>query len=119
MGSHTWSATTSCEDHLNTAGATGSNRTPFAALFLRGRIGFRWHQHKRRVEGVAPLSWVDFKTFLQKNLRDSRAFVTTNINTVQNLGVDRPHDVAKINPSKATQPVAGKLQIKLDRGSSH
>lgn len=77
MGSHTWSAITLCEDHLNTAGATGSNRTPFAALFFRGRISFRWHQHKRRVEGVAPLSWVDFKTFLQKNLGDSRAFVDT------------------------------------------
>lgn len=77
MGSHTWSATKPCEDHLNTAGATGSNRTQFAALFLRGRISFQWHQHKRRVEDVAPLSWVHFKTFLQKNLGDSRAFVDT------------------------------------------
>lgn len=38
-----------CEDHFDTASATGPHRTPFAASFLRGRISFRWHQHKRRV----------------------------------------------------------------------
>ena len=66
-----------CEDHFDTAGATGSNRTPFAASFLRGRISFRWHQHKRRSQGeeVGPLSWTEFKAFLRKNLGDSRAFV--------------------------------------------
>ena len=66
-----------CEDHFDTAGATGSNRTPFAASFLRGRISFRWHQHKRRSQGeeVGPLSWIEFKAFLRKNLGDSRAFV--------------------------------------------
>ena len=51
-----------CEDHFDTAGATGSNRTPFAASFLRGRISFRWHQHKRRGQ-VGPLPWIDFKAF--------------------------------------------------------
>ena len=66
-----------CEDHFDTAGATGSNRTPFAASFLRGRISVRWHQHKRRVEGAVPLSWVEFKAFLRKNLGDSQAFVDT------------------------------------------
>ena len=30
-----------CEDHFDTAGATGPNRTPFAASFLRDRIGSR------------------------------------------------------------------------------
>ena len=29
-----------CEDHFDTAGATGTNRTPFAASFLRDRISF-------------------------------------------------------------------------------
>ena len=29
-----------CEDHFDTAGATGSNQTPFAALFLCNRISF-------------------------------------------------------------------------------
>ena len=29
-----------CEDHFATAGATGPNRTPFAASFLCGRISF-------------------------------------------------------------------------------
>ena len=30
-----------CEDHFETAGTTGSNRTPFAASFLCGKINFR------------------------------------------------------------------------------
>lgn len=50
-----------CEDHFDTAGATGTNRIPFAASFLRGRISFRWHQHKRRNQAKGPLSWVKFK----------------------------------------------------------
>ena len=29
-----------CEDHFNTAGATGTKYTPFAALLLRDRISF-------------------------------------------------------------------------------
>ena len=71
-----------CEDHFDTAGATGSNRTPFAASFLRGRISFRWHQHKRRGQ-VGPLPWIDFKAFLRKNLGDSRAFVDTTWSRVK------------------------------------
>lgn len=64
-----------CQDHFDNAGARGANRTPFAASFLRGRISFQWHQHKRRQDALVPLSWTDFKTFLRKNLGDSRAFV--------------------------------------------
>ena len=30
-----------CKDHFDTAGATGSNHTPFATFFLYGRISFR------------------------------------------------------------------------------
>ena len=30
-----------CEDHFETSGATGMNRTPFAASFLRGTISLR------------------------------------------------------------------------------
>ena len=30
-----------CEDHFETSGATGMNRTPFAASFLRGSINLR------------------------------------------------------------------------------
>lgn len=56
-----------CEDHFDTAGATGTNRIPFAASFLRGRISFRWHQHKRRSQVKGPLSWVKFKSFLRRN----------------------------------------------------
>ena len=71
-----------CKDHFDTAGATGSNRTPFAASFLCGQISFRWHQHKRRGQ-VGPLPWIDFKAFLQKNLGDSRAFVDTTWSRVK------------------------------------
>ena len=71
-----------CEDHFDTAGATGPNKTSFAASLLRGRISLRWHLHKQRVEGAAPLSWVEFKAFLRKNLGDSRAFVDSIWNKV-------------------------------------
>ena len=71
-----------CKNHFDTAGATGSNRTPFAASFLRGRISFRWHQHKRRGQ-VGPLPWIDFKAFLWKNLGDSQAFVDTTWSRVK------------------------------------
>ena len=66
-----------CEDHFETAGATGPNRVSFAASFLRGPINFCWHQHKLRHqgEGMDPVAWVKFKVFLRKNLGDSRAFV--------------------------------------------
>ena len=64
-----------CEDHFATAGATGFNRTPFAASFLRNRISFCWHQHKLQSQAVAPLPWVEFKAFLRKSLGDSRSFV--------------------------------------------
>lgn len=64
-----------CEDHFNTAGVTGFNRTPFAASFLRGTISLRWHQHKRRSLVDRPLPWIKFKAFLREYLGDSRAFV--------------------------------------------
>ena len=31
-----------CEDHFETAGGTGTNRTPFTAFFLRGNINVHW-----------------------------------------------------------------------------
>ena len=64
-----------CEDHFETAGAKGPNRIPFAASFLRGSVTQRWLQHKRRRDGAVPMTWVEFKDFLWKNLGDSRAFV--------------------------------------------
>ena len=64
------------EDHFDTADATGSNQTHFTVSFLRNRISFRWHQHKLRNQAAeGPLSWVEFKAFLRKNLGDSKAFV--------------------------------------------
>ena len=65
-----------CEDHFETSRATGTNRTPFAASFLRGNISVRWTQFKRRRGGeVAPITWTEFKAFLRKNLGESKSFV--------------------------------------------
>ncbi len=66
-----------CEDHFAIYGATGPNRIPFAAFFLRDRINFRWQQHKRKLEAesLVPISWDEFKAFLCKALGDFRAFV--------------------------------------------
>ena len=66
-----------CEDHFETAGATGTNRTPFAASFLRGSISVRWTQYKRRHRGeeLTPITWTEFKAFLRKNLGESKSFV--------------------------------------------
>ena len=64
-----------CEDHFETFGATGMNRTPFAASFFHGSISIRWSQHKRRYESATPITWSDFKTFLRKDLRSSQAFI--------------------------------------------
>ena len=65
-----------CEDHFETAGASGPNRIPFAALFLRGSVVQCWHQHKRRSEEVQ-MTWAEFKDFLRKNLGDDRAFANS------------------------------------------
>lgn len=64
-----------CKNHFDLAGVTGHNRSPVAASFLRGRINFRWQQHKRHHLVDRPLSWDDFKAFLHRNLGNTRAFV--------------------------------------------
>ena len=45
------------EDYFDTSGATGMNRTPFAATFLRGAISLRWAQHKRRHKCATLIMW--------------------------------------------------------------
>ena len=54
------------KDHFETAGATGTNWTLFAAFFLCGNISMRWAQYKRRHRGeeLIPISWTEFKVFL-------------------------------------------------------
>ena len=64
-----------CEDHFETFGATGMNRPPFAALFFRGSISIRWAQHKRHHKSATLITWSDFKTFFQKDLGSSQAFI--------------------------------------------
>ena len=64
-----------CEDHFKTSGITGINCTPFAALFLRGSISIKWAEHKCRHESATPITWSDFKTFLQKDLGSLQAFI--------------------------------------------
>ena len=68
-----------CEDYFATAGATGPTRIPFAASFLRDRISFRWQQYKRRHDAKTPVpvTWDEFKAFLQRSLADSQAFMDT------------------------------------------
>ena len=44
-----------CKDYFEPAGATGTNRTPFAASFLRGNISLRWAQYKRCHQGKEPI----------------------------------------------------------------
>ena len=60
-----------CEEHFEISGATGMNRTPIAASFLRGSISIRWAQYKRRHKSTTPITWSDFKTFLRKDLGSS------------------------------------------------
>ena len=64
-----------CEDYLTTAVAKGPNRIPVAASFLHGSVTQQLLQHKRRRDGAVPMTWVHFKDFFRKNLKDSRAFV--------------------------------------------
>ena len=68
-----------CEDHFDTAGATGYKRVPFAASFLQDRINFCWQQHKTQVESdnaVLP-TWDEFKAFFRQSLGESTSFVTS------------------------------------------
>ena len=66
-----------CKDHFETAEATGTNRTPFAAFFLRENISVCWTQYKRchRGEERISISWTEFKAFLRKNLGESKSFI--------------------------------------------
>ena len=51
------------------------NCIPFAASFFRGSISIRWAQHKRRHKNATPITWSNFKTFLQKDLGSLQAFI--------------------------------------------
>ena len=64
-----------CEDYFKTSGASGMNRTPFAATFLYGAISLRWAQYKQRHKRAIPITWSEFKAFLRKDLGSSQAFI--------------------------------------------
>ena len=64
-----------CEDYFETSGATGINRTLFVASFLCSTISLRWARHKRRHQSATPITWSEFKTFLQKDLGNSQTFI--------------------------------------------
>ena len=64
-----------CEDYFEISGATGMNRTPFIAIFLRGAISLRSAQHKQHHKHATPITWSEFKAFLQKDLGSSQAFI--------------------------------------------
>ena len=63
------------EDYFETSGAIGMNRTPFAAFFFYTSISLRWAQHKCRHKSATPITWPEFKAFLQKDLKSSQAFI--------------------------------------------
>ena len=65
-----------CEDHFDTAGASGPNRIPFIASFLCGLVVYCWPQYKHCLEG-ALMTWSEFKDFLKKNLGDNQAFANS------------------------------------------
>ena len=64
-----------CENYFKISGATGMNRTFFAATFLLGSISLRWAQHKHLYKPATPITWSEFKPCLQKDLRSSQAFI--------------------------------------------
>ena len=64
-----------CKDYFKTVGAKGSNRIPFAASFLYRLITQQWLQFKRQYNGAMPMSWPEFKDFLQKKFGDFKAFI--------------------------------------------
>ena len=74
-----------CKDHFATAGATCSNRVPFAATFLKDTALFRWQQHQRKVEDQTNtlISWEGFKAFFRQSLGKSEAFVNTIWSTIR------------------------------------
>ena len=61
--------------YFEISGTTGANCTPFAASFLRGSFSLRLAQHKRRYKSVTPITWSEFKSFLQKDLGSFQAFI--------------------------------------------
>ena len=66
-----------CEDHFKIAGVTGPKLVLFAASFLRKPMNFCWHQHKlwHQRKEIDLVTWVKFKAFLRKNLKDSRVLL--------------------------------------------
>ena len=66
------------EDYFETSGATGMNRTPFAATFLRDAISLRWTYHKRRHECATPITWSEFKAFFRKDFGVPRPLLTVS-----------------------------------------
>ena len=65
------------KDHFVTASATGPNRVPFAAIFLKDTALFRWQQHQRKVKDETNvfITWEEFKTFFHQSLGKSKAFL--------------------------------------------
>ena len=84
-----------CKDHFAIAGATGSNRVPFAATFLKHTALFRWQQHQRKVENQTntSISWEEFKAFLCQSLGKSEAFDDTIWSTIRK---DSQHQLEEV-----------------------
>ena len=84
-----------CEDHFATTGATGPNRVPFAAIFLKNTALFCWQQYQHKVEDQTnvPISWKGFKAFFCQSLGEFEAFIDTIWNTI---GKDSQHQFEEL-----------------------
>ena len=67
-----------CKDHIEISWAIETNWTPFVASFFCENIIVWWTKFKHcRDKKVAPITWTEFKAFLQKNLWKSKLFVNS------------------------------------------
>ena len=68
-----------CKDYFETTRASRANQTPFAVFFLYENISVHWALFKHYHWGneLTPITWTEFKDFLQKNLGESKSFVNS------------------------------------------
>ena len=51
------------------------NHIFFVTTFFYGFISLRWAQHKSHYKRATPITWSEFKAFLQKDLGSSQVFI--------------------------------------------
>ena len=68
-----------CKNYFKIAEATRAKQTFFVAFFLCGSISIQWTKYKQRHWGkeLTPITWTEFKIFLQKNLGESKSLINS------------------------------------------